>query len=122
MWQPEHQTKERDEEAELSRIVKYTYADTNKQLFVATFYIQFNDNMSIEITKAVVYPIAWISDIYVNPSNNGNLQSSKYKDLLLAQKRTNDAFIKELLKAKAIADKKKAKKKAKVTTKKSTKK
>ena len=50
------------------------------------------------------------------------VQSSKYKDLLLAQKRTNDAFIKELLKAKAIADKKKAKRKAKVTTKKATKK
>lgn len=29
--------------------------------------------MSIEITKAIVFPIAWIPDIYVNPSNNGNL-------------------------------------------------
>lgn len=78
--------------------------------------------MTIEIEKCVVFPVAWIPDIYINPSNNGNLQSSKYKDLLLAQKRTNDAFIKELLKAKAIADKKKAKRKAKVTTKKATKK
>ena len=59
---------------------------------------------------------------YENEMNLAFDKPLKYKDLLLAQKRTNDAFIKELLKAKAIADKKKAKKKAKVTTKKSTKK
>ena len=78
--------------------------------------------MTIEIEKCVVFPVAWIPDIYINPSNNGNLQSSKYKDLLFAQKRTNDAFIKELLIAKAVADNKKANKKGKVTKKKSTKK
>ena len=82
-------------------------ADTNKQLFVATFYIQFNENMSIEITKAVVYPIAWISDIYVNPSNNGNLQSASYKDLGKAQKRTNAEFIALLHEAIQVAKKKK---------------
>ena len=62
--------------------------------------------MSIEITKAVVYPIAWISDIYVNPSNNGNLQSASYKDLGKAQKRTNAEFIALLHDAIQVAKKK----------------
>ena len=55
--------------------------DINKNFFVGTFFLRFNEDMTIEIVKAVVFPIAWISDIYVNPSNNGNLQSSKYKKL-----------------------------------------
>ena len=112
----------KDDISKANGLIDFYNQDKEKQFFVATFYIKFNSNMTIETEKCVVFPVAWIPDIYINPSNNGNLQSSKYKDLLLAQKRTNDAFIKELLKAKAIADKKKAKKKAKVTTKKSTKK
>ena len=43
--------------------------------------------MTIEIEKCAVFPIAWIPDIYINPSNNGNLQSSKYKNLDDAIKR-----------------------------------
>lgn len=50
--------------------------DPERNFFVATFFIRFNPNMTIEITKVVVFPIVWIKDIYVNPSNNGNLQSA----------------------------------------------
>lgn len=42
-------------------------------------------------------PIAWLPDIYVNPSNNGNLQSSKYKSLDTAIKRTFPEFYRLLL-------------------------
>lgn len=49
--------------------------------------------MTIEIVRAVVFPIAWIKDIYVNPSNNGNLQSAYYKDLNDAIYRTNEEFL-----------------------------
>ena len=92
--------------------LKAFYADDiNKQLFVATFFIQFNANMSIEITKAIVFPIAWIPDIYVNPSNNGNLQSAYYKDLGAAIRRTNKQFVPLLHEAIQIAEKKKLKKK-----------
>lgn len=94
--------------------LKAFYADNiEKQFFVATFFIQFNANMSIEITKAIVFPIAWIPDIYVNPSNNGNLQSAYYKDLGDAVKRTNNQFVPLLHEAIQIADKKKQEKKKK---------
>ncbi len=54
--------------------------------------------MTIEINKATVFPVAWIKDIYVNPSNNGNLQSAYYKDISDAAKRSmpelsNTSFI-----------------------------
>ncbi len=66
--------------------------DVNKDFFVGTFFIKFNDDMTIEIDHATVFPIAWIPDIYVNPSNNGNLQSAYYKDLNDAVKRSNEEF------------------------------
>jgi len=66
--------------------------DVNKNFFVGTFFIKFNDDMSIEIDHATVFPIAWIKDIYVNPSNNGNLQSAYYKDLKDAVRRSNAEF------------------------------
>lgn len=61
--------------------------------FISTFYIRFNPNMTIEITDVIVFPIVWIPDIYINPSNNGNLQSAYYKDLSYAIKRTNEEFL-----------------------------
>lgn len=87
--------------------------DENRQFFVATFFIQFNADMSIEIAKAVVFPIAWIPDIYVNPSNNGNLQSAYYKDLKDGVKRTNKEFLPLFQKAIEVANKKKRKKQQK---------
>ena len=83
--------------------------DENRQFFVATFFIQFNADMSIEIAKAVVFPIAWIPDIYVNPSNNGNLQSAYYKDVKDGVKRTNKEFLPLFQKAIEVANKKKRK-------------
>jgi len=71
---------------------KFYEADLNRDFFVATFFITFNDDMTIEIVKTTVFPIAWIPDIYVNPSNNGNLQSSKYKYISTAVKRSTAEF------------------------------
>ena len=66
--------------------------DVSKKFFVGTFFLKFNDDMTIEIVKAVVFPIAWIPDVYVNPSNNGNLQSSRCKNIATAVKRTSREF------------------------------
>lgn len=84
--------------------------DINRDFFVATFFINFNEDMTIGIVKCTVFPIAWIPDIYVNPSNNGNLQSSKYKNLDDAIKRTSQDFFREFKIAMAVAEQKKHKK------------
>ncbi len=81
--------------------------DVNKNFFIGTFFIKFNDDMTIEIDHATVFPIAWIPDIYVNPSNNGNLQSAYYKDLKDAVKRSNEEFHPLFLDALALAQDKK---------------
>ena len=69
--------------------------DVNRQLFIATFFIKFNEEteISVEIDNVVIFPIVWIPSVYINPSNNGNLQSSRYKSLANATKRTNEEFI-----------------------------
>ena len=66
-----------------------------------------NNNMTIDIENCYVMPIAWLPDIYVNPSNNGNLQSSKYKNLESAIERTNEEFFEALDKEMEVARKKK---------------
>jgi len=78
-------------------------SDNDGEFFVATFFIKFNEDMTIEIDGCVVFPIAWIPDIYINPSNNGNLQSSKYKDLSTAVKRDAKEFSELFEKAMQIA-------------------
>lgn len=85
-----------------------SYPDAN--LYVATFIISFQDDMTIEVEDVIVFPVAWIPDIYINPSNNGNLQSSKYKDLSNAIRRTNEEFFAEFQNAWDIAKEKKKKK------------
>jgi len=66
--------------------------------------------MSIEIDHVTVFPIVWIPDVYVNPSNNGNLQSAYYKNLDDAVKRTNEEFYSIFLdQLKLAKDKKNAK-------------
>ncbi len=72
-------------------------------LLVATIQIEFLDTMHLRLSDANVMPIAWIPDIYVNPSNNGNLQSSKYKDINNAVMRTNSEFLQLLRQEIAIA-------------------
>jgi len=81
--------------------------DVNKNFFIGTFFIKFNKNMTIEIDHATVFPVAWIKDIYINPSNNGNLQSAYYKKIEDAEKRTNSEFHKLFLEALEFAQNKK---------------
>lgn len=93
-------------------LIDFYHQNPTANLYVATFVISFKQNMKIGLEKCIVFPTAWIPDIYVNPSNNGNLQSSKYKDLRFAIKRTPGEFLNCLIKENAIAlAKKKAKKK-----------
>ena len=82
------------------------YNDPSRMLYVATFFIDFNPNMTITIDKAIVFPVAWIKDIYINPSNNGNLQSAYYKDLSYAVIRSNEEFLPLFHEAVAAAEKK----------------
>jgi hypothetical protein len=81
--------------------------DIERDFFVATFFIKFNDDMTIQIEKCTAFPIAWIPDVYVNPSNNGSLQSSKYKNLDDAIKRTSSDFVEVFKTAMAAAKQKK---------------
>ena len=90
-------------------LIDFYKHNINANLYIATFVIRFNSNMTIGLDKCIVFPTAWIPDIYVNPSNNGNLQSSKYKDLSIAVKRTNREFLNELVKANDVALSKKKK-------------
>ena len=91
-------------------LIDFYNANPNANLYVATFVISFKPNMTIGLEKCIVFPTAWIPDIYVNPSNNGNLQSSKYKNLASAIKRTPVEFLTCLIHENNIALKKKAKK------------
>lgn len=91
-------------------LIDFYNENPNANLYVATFVISFKDDMTIGLEKCIVFPTAWIPDVYVNPSNNGNLQSSKYKDLSGAVKRTPQEFLKRLIEANDIAIEKKKKK------------
>lgn len=83
-------------------------------LYIASFVLRFNDDMTVAIVECTVFPIAWIPDVYVNPSNNGNLQSAHYKDISEAVKRTNEEFRDEFEKAHNVAlDKKEENRKKK---------
>ncbi len=72
-------------------------------LFIATMCIAFYDDMSIELVDVFVVPLAWLPDIYVNPSNNGNLQSNKYKEFSSAIRRSNAEFVAVLAEAIEVA-------------------
>lgn len=100
----------KDDISKAEGLANFYSEDPSNIFMIATFLIRFNDDMTVELTKAVVMPVAWIPDIYVNPSNNGNLQSSYAKDLDKAIKRTNASFINELHAAMEIAAAKKKKK------------
>lgn len=102
--------KNKDDISKGEGLLDFYKDDVNKNFFVATFIIKFNEDMTIEIVKSVVFPIAWISDVYINPSNNGNLQSAYYKDISLAVKRSNSEFYPLFVDALNLAN---AKKKAK---------
>ena len=88
------------------KLVQFFDGGASRQLFIVTFGIAFHTDMTIEIKDCLVTPIAWLPDIYVNPSNNGNLQCSQPKTLNGATKRTNANFLSTLKSAMATADKK----------------
>lgn len=63
-------------------------------LLVATVQIIFLQNpLRIRMSDCYVVPVSWLPDVYVNPSNNGNLQSSKYKIIEEATPRTCEEFL-----------------------------
>lgn len=105
----------KDDISKAIRLIEFFEKIPNNKLFIASFLIRFGDDMSVTIDKAIVMPTAWLPDIYVNPSNNGNLQSSKYKLLDLAVKRTNEEFIYELRDEIEVARNKKEAKRKKST-------
>ncbi len=94
----------KDDISKAEKLLKFFVENPDRRLFVASFVMEFNANMSVDIKQAIVIPTMWIPDIYVNPSNNGNLQSSKYKDINLATRRSNSDFI-EALKAEILVAK-----------------
>lgn len=85
----------KDDMSKANKLVDFFEEDKKQELYIASFEIMFNDDMSIEISNCFVMPIMWLPDIYINPSNN-NLQSSKYKNVDLATKRTSLEFLKAL--------------------------
>ncbi|UFT99284.1 hypothetical protein KO561_19260 [Radiobacillus kanasensis] len=84
-------------------LIDFLEENMNCKLYVATFLIRFTEDMNVELVKCIVCPTTWIPDVYVNPSNNGNLQSSKYKDLTAMVPRTNQEFLVELKEQNKIA-------------------
>ena len=99
----------KDDISKADGLLDFYRAKPNANLYVATFVISFKSNMTIGLDKCHVFPTAWLPDIYVNPSNNGNLQSSHYKDIKQAVKRTPAEFVEALTKANEIAKAKKKK-------------
>lgn len=102
---------QKDDISKGAGLLKFYEHNVNRHFFIGTFFIKFNEDMSIEIDKCIVFPVAWIPDVYINPSNNGNLQSSKYKDLSTAVKRTNADFFEVFKFEMEIARRKKTEKK-----------
>lgn len=102
--------KNKDDISKAKGLLDFYHDFPSAKIYIATFVIDFQDDMTISIDKCVVCPLAWISDIYVNPSNNGNLQSANYKFLEKSIKRTNTEFINLLKKEYQVAlSKKKSK-------------
>lgn len=95
--------KNKDDISKAQKLLEFYNENPSSNLYIATFVISFKDDMTVCLEECIVYPTSWIPDIYVNPSNNGNLQSSKYKDVSLMVKRTPSEFIHELLEANELA-------------------
>lgn len=100
----------KDDISKAAKLIEFYNENPNANLYVATFVISFKENMTIGLEECIVFPTAWIPDIYINPSNNGNLQSSRYKNINLAIKRTPEDFLNCLIAENIIAMEKKNKK------------
>lgn len=93
----------KDDISKASGLIDFYKENPKANLYIATFVICFKPDMTIGLERCIVFPTAWIPDVYVNPSNNGNLQSSKYKDLKFAVKRTPEEFHTCLVQANKVA-------------------
>lgn len=102
--------KNKDDISKAVGLLDFFDPNRDKILFVVTIEIGFEESMKVKLERAFVMPIAWLPDIYVNPSNNGNLQSSKYKDVPGASKRSTSEFVDELIAANNIAQEKRNRK------------
>ena len=104
----------KDDISKADKLIAFYKATAELTLFIATVEIKFLTNpLRIELTDCYVVPTAWLPDVYVNPSNNANLQSSKYKDLSSAVRRTRNEFITLLESQLALATEKRKQKAAK---------
>lgn len=84
----------KDDISKADKLIEFFEATHELTLFITTVEIQFlADPIRLALTNAYVVPIAWLPDVYVNPSNNGNLQSSKYKDLPSSIQRSRVEFV-----------------------------
>jgi hypothetical protein len=87
----------KDDISKADKLISFFESTHDATLFIATIEIAFLTNpLRISLTNCYVVPVSWLPDIYVNPSNNGNLQSSKYKELPAAVRRTLPQFLDEL--------------------------
>ena len=102
--------KNKDDISKAIGLIDFLTQHPDDFIFIITIEIDFSDSMNVLLTNAFIMPTPWLPDIYVNPSNNGNLQSSKYKDINLGIRRTNQEFLNELRIAKEVADQKKKRK------------
>jgi hypothetical protein len=84
----------KDDISKADKLVAFFENTHEVTLFIATIEIRFLvDPIRLALTNCYVVPVAWLPDVYVNPSNNGNLQSSKYKDLASASRRRRSEFV-----------------------------
>tara|TARA_Y100000748_G_scaffold303790_1_gene310206 strand:+ start:234 stop:854 length:621 start_codon:yes stop_codon:yes gene_type:complete len=102
--------KNKDDISKAVGLIDFLKNNPKSLIFVITIELDFSENMEILLSNSFVMPTVWLPDVYVNPSNNGNLQSSKYKELETAIQRNNEQFLVELIKAKEIADEKRRQK------------
>ncbi|MBF6558860.1 MAG: hypothetical protein IVW56_01120 [Candidatus Binataceae bacterium] len=93
----------KDDISKAEKLLEF-FATDDATLFIATIEIAFYTNPNrIDLTNCYVVPVAWLPDVYVNPSNNANLQSSKYKDLPAAIRRSLPEFVMLLREQLALA-------------------
>lgn len=83
----------KDDISKADGLINFYHDNPDANLYIATFTISFNKDLTIGLVDCSVFPTAWIPDIYVNPSNNGNVQSSRYKKISQAIKRTPHDFL-----------------------------
>jgi len=102
--------KNKDDISKAIGLINFVTQHPDDFIFIITIEIDFSESMNVLLTNAFIMPTPWLPDIYVNPSNNGNLQSSKYKDINVGIRRTNQEFLNELRIAKEVADQKKNRK------------